>query len=97
VWGAPAVDSDAVAEALARFSVLAATLGHTVGETNDDLKALIAATPEYLGPGFLLPIRNQELFIWCVTNGLRIVIPMTHMSLGLYNEPQGAFLPGVLY
>ncbi len=71
--------------------------GHTVGETNDDLKALIAATPEYLGAGFLLPIRNHELFMWCVENGLRIVIPMTHMSLGLYNEPQGAFLPGVLY
>ncbi len=71
--------------------------GHTVGETNDDIKALIAATPEYLGPGFLLPCRNHELFMWCVANGLRIVIPMTHMSLGLYNEPQGAFLPGVLY
>jgi len=71
--------------------------GHTVGETNDDIKALISATPEYLGPGFLLPIRNHELFMWCVENGLRIVIPMTHMSLGLYNEPQGAFLPGVLY
>ena len=79
------------------YTTEVAFFGHTVGETNDDLKALIAATPEYRGPGFLLPVRNYELFLWCVENGLRIVIPMTHMSLGLYNEPQAAFLPGVLY
>jgi hypothetical protein len=26
-----------------------------------------------------------------------VVQPMTLMSLGLYNEPQGAFLPSILY
>jgi hypothetical protein len=29
--------------------------------------------------------------------GLRIVEPMTLMSVGLYNEPQDAFLPSILY
>ena len=29
--------------------------------------------------------------------GLRVVQPMTLMSMGLYNEPKGAFLPSVLY
>ena len=30
-------------------------------------------------------------------HGLRIVQPMTLMSLGEYREPQGAFLPSILY
>jgi len=37
------------------------------------------------------------LFRWCLDNGLRVVEPMTLMSVGLYNEPVGAFLPSVLY
>jgi GNAT superfamily N-acetyltransferase len=35
--------------------------GHTVGESNEDLKALIGAAEEFGGPGFLLPTRNNEL------------------------------------
>ena len=30
-------------------------------------------------------------------NGLKVVEPMTLMTLGLYNEPTGAYLPSVLY
>ncbi len=71
--------------------------GHTVGATNEDLKAMVAATPEYLGPGFLVPTGNTELFTWCLDNGLRIVHPMTLMSFGLYNEPRGAYMPSVHY
>jgi hypothetical protein len=72
-------------------------LGHAVGETNEELKALIGEAPEFLGPGFLLPTRNTELFRWCLEHGLRVVQPMTLMSIGLYNEPEGAFLASVLY
>jgi len=71
--------------------------GHAVGETNDDLKALIGAAREFAGPGFLLPTRNGELFRWCLTNGLKVTQPMTLMSRGLYNEPAGPFLPSILY
>ncbi len=71
--------------------------GHTIGRSNEDLKALIGAAPAFPGPGFLLPMRNGELFRWCLENGLRVVQPMTLMSRGLYNEPVGAFLPSVLY
>ena len=71
--------------------------GHAVGETNKDVKTLIAAAREFAGPGFLLPTRNGELFRWCLNNGLRITEPMTLMSKGLYNEPAGAFLPSILY
>ena len=71
--------------------------GHAVAETNEDLKALIAAAPAFGGPGFLLPSRNTELFRWCLDNGLRMVQPMTLMSVGLYNEPRGAYLPSILF
>jgi predicted N-acetyltransferase YhbS len=74
-----------------------AFFGHAVGETNAALKALIGAAPAFPGPGFLLPTRNGELFRWCLDHGLRVVQPMTLMSIGLYNEPAGAFLPSVLY
>jgi predicted N-acetyltransferase YhbS len=71
--------------------------GHAVAETADDLKALIGAAPSFSGPGFLVPMRQAELFRWCLEQGLRVVQPMTLMSLGEYREPQGAFLPSVLY
>jgi len=71
--------------------------GHTVAESNEDLKALIGAAPAFGGPGFLLPSRNTELFQWCLANGLRMVQSMTLMTLGLYNEPQGAYLPSIWF
>lgn len=72
-------------------------MGHAVGESNEDLKALIGAADVFVGPGFLLPTRNGELFRWCLQHGLRIVQPATLMSRGLYNQPSGAFLPSILF
>src|SRR5579864_1556887 len=71
--------------------------GHTVGRTNYDLQALIASAPVFLGPGIIVPTRNAALFRWCLQNGLKVVEPMTLMTIGLYNEPAGAYLPSVLY
>jgi GNAT superfamily N-acetyltransferase len=71
--------------------------GHAVGEATADVQALIAAAPSFAGPGFLLPLRNAELFRWCLEQGLRVVQPMTLMSIGPYSEPRGAFLPSILY
>jgi len=71
--------------------------GHAVGESNADLKALIGAATEFVGPGFLLPTRNGELFRWCLAHGLRVGWPLTLMSMGLYNEPRGVFLPSIIY
>jgi N-acetylglutamate synthase-like GNAT family acetyltransferase len=82
-----------------RISAYATTLGyfgHAVAETNEDMKALIGAA-SIAGPGLLMPMRNADLFRWCLDRGLRVVQPMTLMSLGLYNEPVGAFLPSVIY
>ena len=71
--------------------------GHAVGESNSELQALIGAAQTFSGPGFLLPIRNTKLFRWCLQRGFSVTQPMTLMSLGLYNEPAGAFLPSVVY
>jgi hypothetical protein len=71
--------------------------GHSVGESNEDLKALIAAAEEFTGSGFLLPTRNSELVRWCLAHGLKIVQPMTLMSRGVYQEPRGSFLPSILF
>ncbi|MCI0453737.1 MAG: GNAT family N-acetyltransferase [Candidatus Dadabacteria bacterium] len=79
------------------YATLIGFFGHAVGESNEDLKALIGAAKTFAGPGFLLPSRNGELFRWCLGKGLRVVKAMTLMSLGLYNEPKGVFLPSVLF
>jgi hypothetical protein len=71
--------------------------GYSVGETNEDLKALIGVAQAFSGPGFLLPTRNGALLRWCLERGLRIVQPMTLMSMGPYQEPKGAFIPSILY
>ena len=71
--------------------------GHSVGEANRDLQALIGAAEEFPGSGFLLPTRNSELLRWCLGRGLKIVQPLTLMSRGLYQEPRGAFLPSILF
>ena len=89
-----------VVERLGRITGYASDIAffaHAVGETNDDLKALISSAESIGGGGFLLPTRNGELFRWCLDNGLRLVHQMTLMTVGLYNEPAGAYLPSVLY
>lgn len=98
--GAVAQNIGSVVEYAGRITGYTTTLGffgHTVGETNEDLKALIGASKEFAGAGFLLPTRNNELMRWCLANGLKIVQPLTLMSKGLYREPQGAFIPSILY
>jgi predicted N-acetyltransferase YhbS len=79
------------------YATIVGFFGHAVGETNHDLQALIGAATEFAGPGFLLPIRNTELFQWCLAQGLRVTQPMTLMTKGFYNEPAGPFLPSILY
>ena len=99
--------ADSVAQGAARvvermghitgYATPIAFFGHAVAETNDDLKALIAAADSFPGPGILVPTRNGELMRWCLGEGLRITQTMTLMSKGLYNQPDGPWLPSVLY
>jgi predicted N-acetyltransferase YhbS len=74
-----------------------AFFAHSVAETNDDLMALIGAAHEIFGPGFLVPLRNTELVRRCLGHGLRVVHVMNLMTIGLYQEPRGAYLASVSY
>ena len=85
------------ADRISGYSTGVGFSGHTVGESPEGVKALIGAAEGYGGPGFLLPVRDGELFRWCLERGLRVVQMMTLMSFGLYAEPAGAFLPSILY
>jgi GNAT superfamily N-acetyltransferase len=71
--------------------------GHATAETNLDLQALIASADSFGGPGILVPSRNSALFQWCLANGLRVMQPMTLMSVGFYNQPAGAWFPSILF
>ena len=74
-------------------------LNHAVAETEDDLRALIlGAGGTSAGEiGFLLPIRCAELLRWALGQGFTMLKPMTLMTRGDYREPQGAWLPSVMY
>ena len=100
VADAIAQNTATVVEHLGRITGYATEIGyfaHAVGETNEDLKALIGAAPTFAGPGFLVPTRNHDLFQWCLERELRLVKQQPLMTMGLYNEPAGAWLPGILY
>ncbi len=79
------------------YATSLAFFGHATAETNPDLQALIASAESFGGPGILVPSRNSALLRWCLGNGLRVVQPLTLMSIGLCNEPAGAWLPSILF
>ena len=70
---------------------------HAVADTNDDLTALLSSADAFMGLGLLVPSRNARLLGWCLEHGLRIVQQSTLMTIGLYNEPAGAYLPSILF
>jgi GNAT superfamily N-acetyltransferase len=95
-----AVGTARVAEFDGRITAYATAMGffgHAVAENNRDLQALISTAEQILGPGILVPTRNASLFRWCLEQGLRIIEPATLMSIGLYNEPAGVFLPSITF
>jgi len=69
--------------------------GHTVAETNEEAKALVAAAQELPEPGLLMPARNGELLRWALDHGLRITQPLSLMTRGFYQASEGAFLPSI--
>lgn len=70
---------------------------HAVAETNEDLIALLGCAEAFMGLGILVPSRNAELLRWCLAHGLKIVQQSTLMTIGLYNEPAGAYLPSIVF
>ena len=89
-----------VVEHLGRMTGYATGIGffaHAVSETNEGIMALIGAAEQITGPGILVPTRNHALLTWCLNNNLKLVQQMTLMTIGLYCDPSGAYLPSVLY
>lgn len=74
-------------------------LNHGVAETEEDMRALImgagAMNTEPLA--MLVPARQASFFRWCLREGLRVLKPMTLMTRGMYQEPNGCYFPSVLY
>jgi predicted N-acetyltransferase YhbS len=87
-----------------RITAYATTLtfypaAYGVAETEEDMRALIlgALASGEQPASFLLPTRQAGLFRWCLGEGLRLVKPMTYMTIGEYREPDGCWIPSVLY
>jgi GNAT superfamily N-acetyltransferase len=74
-------------------------MNHAVAETNEDMQNLLTGAANLTAKplSFLLPTRNGDLFRWCLKNGMKVVKPMSLMSMGTYDEPHGTFLTSVLY
>jgi hypothetical protein len=70
---------------------------HAVGESTEDIRALVAAAPAFGGSGILVPAHNSALLQWCLREGLKVQQLMSLMTIGLYTEPAGAYLPSILY
>ncbi|MGH9900789.1 MAG: GNAT family N-acetyltransferase [Pyrinomonadaceae bacterium] len=75
-------------------------MNHAVAESDEDMHVLLRGAGN-LGAGqplsFLLPTRQTDLFRWCLKQGMRVVKPLTLMSMGRYEEPRGCYLPSVGY
>jgi predicted N-acetyltransferase YhbS len=70
---------------------------HSVAETTDDLEALIGAATDFGTPGYLVPLANTQLFRWSLAHNLRVFFVVNMMTIGIYQEPAGAFMPSVGY
>lgn len=73
-------------------------VNHGVAAAEEDLRHLLLGAGAIAGPiSFLLPIRQNTIFRWCLAEGLRAVKPMTLMTRGAYRTPVGAYMPSVFY
>lgn len=74
-------------------------LNHAVAETEEDMRALLVGAGNQCAKPFslLLPTRQTALFRWSLKNGMRVIKPLTLMSMGDYRDPRGCYLPSVGY
>lgn len=72
---------------------------HAVAADDLDMRELIlgfaAQTTRPLS--FLVPTHQGSLFRWCLSQRMRIIKPMTYMTLGAYSRPTGCWIPSVMY
>jgi hypothetical protein len=90
--------ADAVAQGTARvaesagritgYATCVAFFGHAVAESNDGLKALIAAAEGFPGPGFLVPTRNADLMRWCLEYVVVTLRSVLRSCSGFFPQPE---------
>jgi predicted N-acetyltransferase YhbS len=74
-------------------------LNHGVAETDADLRELLLGIGQVAGGvDLLVPIRSAALFRWLLSEGVRVVKPMTLMTTGAYRDPApNVWYPSVEY
>jgi GNAT superfamily N-acetyltransferase len=80
--------------------LLMGMLGHGVFEAEDDAVATIAEATRQSPPNFhrvFCPLLEGNLYRRLLASGARAVKPMNLMTLGPYEDPDGVWLPSVLY
>jgi predicted N-acetyltransferase YhbS len=82
------------------YTCAISALGHSVAETEADMKVLLLGAAAYSSEdvlAFHLPLRYASLFRWCLQEGLRAVKPMAVMAIGEYQSPDGCWFPSFVY
>ncbi len=75
-------------------------LNHAVAEHEEEMKALLTGVGNLSNAqplSLLVPMRQSDLFRWCLKQGMRVIKPGTLMAMGQYQEPRGCSLPSVGY
>lgn len=74
-------------------------LNHGVAETEIDLLDVLAGASRQSDQAIslLLPTRQADVHRRCLASGLRMVMPLSLMTMGKYQEPISCYFPSVLY
>lgn len=74
-------------------------LNHGVAETETDMYDLLIGAAGHLDQpvSLLLPTRSASFHRWSLAAGLRMVMPLSLMTMGHYEEPRSSYFPSVLY
>ncbi len=89
-----------VVEHLGQLTGYATGMGffsHAVAQTNSDMAALIGAATTFPGLGIVVPARNHDLLLWCFDHGLKLALQALLLTIGVYQEPNGVWLPSSSY
>jgi predicted N-acetyltransferase YhbS len=74
-------------------------LNHGIAASEQDMFDLLAGIAALRSEPLmlLLPIRQAAFHRWCLQYGMRMLKPMTLMTIGDYQQPAGCFYPSVAY
>lgn len=72
-------------------------LNHGVARTDQDMFDLLAGISAVRDQSLalLVPTRQSSFHRWCLASGMRMLKPMSLMSMGMYQEPRGCFYTSV--